>query len=357
MEKGGRKAMRKWFVICAIAGVAAMLIGVASATATSPDGASATAKNPDSYPCSQTQDGNGAKGLGGSTATCSTNNGDTQGGGSNAAPNGSGSGSTETSGPGNSSQGCNGDPSGHSDSGHGANYDGPYESVCPSGPSLNGNGKGAAVGKPCAGCVGNADDKQPKGQLPGGNDHNAGYECDRNHGIGRTNPAHTNGCVGSTTTCPAGTTMNASGQCVTVTPTCPAGTTINASGQCATVTETCPAGTTMNPSGHCVSQTSVASSGGAATSLPSSPSAPPAGGVLDTTATLTTPAPASAPASKQAGASNQAGAFIPPASNAARSATTGTLPFTGVSLWLVAAMGGAAALLGLAVRRLGADGR
>ncbi|HEX2894005.1 MAG TPA: hypothetical protein VHO29_08385 [Marmoricola sp.] len=73
---------------------------------------------------------------------------------------------------------------------------------CPSGPycstrdgsaSLNGNGGGKAVGKPCAGCVGKADNKNPHGQMPSGADANAGYECDTNHGIGRSNPAHT-GC-------------------------------------------------------------------------------------------------------------------------------------------------------------------
>ena len=60
-------------------------------------------------------------------------------------------------------------------------------------PSGNGNGGGEATGKPCAGCVGKADNKNPPGQAPDGSDHNAGYECDRNKGIGRTNPAHT-GC-------------------------------------------------------------------------------------------------------------------------------------------------------------------
>jgi len=59
---------------------------------------------------------------------------------------------------------------------------------------MNGNGKGAAVGKPCAGCVGKADNKNPPGQMPNGSDHNKGYECDGNHGIGRSNPAHT-GCT------------------------------------------------------------------------------------------------------------------------------------------------------------------
>jgi hypothetical protein len=67
--------------------------------------------------------------------------------------------------------------------------------------SLNGNGNGNATGKPCAGCVGRADNKNPVGQgqeypdwvngrliQP---DRNQGYECDGNNGIGKTNPAHT----------------------------------------------------------------------------------------------------------------------------------------------------------------------
>ena len=111
-----------------------------------------------------------------------------------AAPGNGGSQSTATAGPGQSSQGCDG--SHHSDTGHGANQSGPYDNTCDGSPSANGNGNGNALGKPCAGCVGNADDKNPKGQSPNGSDHNAGYECDRNHGIGRTNPAHT-GCTRS----------------------------------------------------------------------------------------------------------------------------------------------------------------
>jgi hypothetical protein len=103
-----------------------------------------------------------------------------------------GSHSTATSGPGSSSQGCDGTH--HSNTGHGANQGGPYDNTCDGSPSLNGNGQGQATGRPCAGCVGNADDKNPKGQMPNGSDHNAGYECDRNNGIGRSNPAHT-GCT------------------------------------------------------------------------------------------------------------------------------------------------------------------
>jgi hypothetical protein len=81
---------------------------------------------------------------------------------------------------------------------------GPYCSTRNGSPSLNGNGTGQAVGKPCAGCVGKADNKNPPGQYPNGTDANAGYECDRNHGIGRSNPAHT-GCVGALTPTPTPT--------------------------------------------------------------------------------------------------------------------------------------------------------
>ncbi len=75
--------------------------------------------------------------------------------------------------------------------GHGANQSGPYDSTCDGSPSQNGNGDGRAVGEPCAGCVGNADEKNPLGQVSNGPD--AGYECDDNHGVGRGNPAHS-GC-------------------------------------------------------------------------------------------------------------------------------------------------------------------
>ena len=104
--------------------------------------------------------------------------------------------------------------------------DGPYCSTRDGSPSGNGNGTGKATGKPCAGCVGKADNKNPKGQLPGGSDNNAGYECDRNHGIGRSNPAHT-GCttgtaqpVGQPVTEPVNTPVT---QPVTHPTTCPAG--------------------------------------------------------------------------------------------------------------------------------------
>jgi hypothetical protein len=81
--------------------------------------------------------------------------------------------------------------------GNGANTSGAYDSTRNGSPSLNGNGGGNATGKPCAGCVGKADNKNPKGQAPNGSDHNNGYECDGNNGVGKTNPAHT-GCQPST---------------------------------------------------------------------------------------------------------------------------------------------------------------
>lgn len=40
----------------------------------------------------------------------------------------------------------------------------------------------------CAGCTGKADDKSPGGQSR--NDHNNGYECDHNGGVGKGNPPH-----------------------------------------------------------------------------------------------------------------------------------------------------------------------
>ena len=77
----------------------------------------------------------------------------------------------------------------------------PYDSTCDGSPSQNGKGDGNATGKPCAGCVGAADNKNPKGQLPNGSDANNGYECDGNQGVGKTNPAHT-GCDAYSNTAP-----------------------------------------------------------------------------------------------------------------------------------------------------------
>ncbi len=109
--------------------------------------------------------------------------------------------------PGQSSQDTSApQPTSNADfSGDGANVHGPYDSTRDGSASQNGNGDGEANGKPCAGCVGKADNKNPPGQLPGGSDANSGYECDSNHGVGRGNPAHT-GCTPGETTPPTSTT-------------------------------------------------------------------------------------------------------------------------------------------------------
>ena len=135
----------------------------------------------------------------------------------------------------------------------GANNGGDCGSYCSTrdgSPSGNGNGGGNATGKPCAGCVGKADNKNPPGQFKDGSDHNAGYECDRNHGIGRSNPAHT-GCKPPVTTCPAGQHM-VNGQCVTDPSGCPEGQTM-VSGTCQTPPPgTCPEGQHAGADGTCV---------------------------------------------------------------------------------------------------------
>jgi len=127
----------------------------------------------------------------------------------------------------------------------GANNHGDCGSYCSTrdgSPSGNGNGGGKATGKPCAGCVGKADNKNPPGQYKDGSDHNAGYECDRNHGIGRSNPAHT-GCQPPVTGCPEGQHM-VNGQCVTDSSGCPEGQHM-VNGQCVTDPSGCPDGQTM----------------------------------------------------------------------------------------------------------------
>jgi hypothetical protein len=95
-----------------------------------------------------------------------------------------------------SSGGCS--PNLHDNSnGGGANQSpGPYDPANCGGPSGNGNSDNNNSNKPCAGCVGNADAMNPPGQYPNGSDPNAGYECDRNQGVGQTNPAHS-GCAGA----------------------------------------------------------------------------------------------------------------------------------------------------------------
>ena len=83
---------------------------------------------------------------------------------------------------GNPSAGCNQ---------QGETVGGPYDATCDGSASNNGNGSAQPPGRPCAGCVGNADNQQPPGQMPGGSDANNGFECDGNQGVGQGNPAHT----------------------------------------------------------------------------------------------------------------------------------------------------------------------
>lgn len=166
---------------------------------------------------------------------------------------------------GNGGQGCDG--SHGSDTGKGANTDdggaggNEYHNTCEEGTaSDNGNDSGGAGGRPCAGCVGNADDKNPPGQFKDGDDSNKGYECDGNNGVGGKksspaagNPAHT-GCLkpatevctvncGPPPTCPPG-----SKDAACVPPTCPPGSNNPA---CVSPQELCPDGTEMPPSGKC----------------------------------------------------------------------------------------------------------
>jgi hypothetical protein len=84
-------------------------------------------------------------------------------------------------------------------SGNGANRHGPYDSTCDGRASQNGRGTNGGDGRPCQGCVGNADNKNPPGQEPGPQDPNRGYECDQpgdtpNQGVAEGNPAHS-GCA------------------------------------------------------------------------------------------------------------------------------------------------------------------
>ena len=98
-----------------------------------------------------------------------------------------------------------------SDHGNGANQSGPYD------PANVGEGDNQGNGNaPDNGTVGKADGKNPPGQYPNGSDHNKGYECDDNKGIGNNggNPAHS-GCTPPTTppggeereTCPDGSAL------------------------------------------------------------------------------------------------------------------------------------------------------
>jgi hypothetical protein len=127
-------------------------------------------------------------------------------------------------------------------SGNGANVHGPYDSTRDGSASQNGKGDGKAGGKPCAGCVGKADNKNPAGQMPGGSDNNAGYECDRNQGVGQGNPAHTS-CTESVPTSTDTPTPSPSctGSCST--PSCTGSCSTSDSSSC---TESCSSSSKTN---------------------------------------------------------------------------------------------------------------
>jgi hypothetical protein len=113
-------------------------------------------------------------------------------------------------------------PEGADQDGGANNTSGPYDPD-PADPGASGVGQPSGNGKstdnngnrPCAGCVGKADYKNPPGQLPDGSDHNKGYECDENEGVGKMNPAHS-GCA------PGGPPRSTSPPTPAVTPPTPA---------------------------------------------------------------------------------------------------------------------------------------
>lgn len=120
-------------------------------------------------------------------------------------------------------------PPGGASPGGGANdLSGPYDPD-PANPGASGVGQPSGNGKstdnngnrPCAGCVGNADYKNPPGQLPDGSDDNRGYECDENEGIGKMNPAHS-GCAPTPPTPPVNSPPSVVPPTPAVTPPTPA---------------------------------------------------------------------------------------------------------------------------------------
>ncbi len=134
--------------------------------------------------------------------------------------------------------------------------EGQYCSTRDGSASANGEGDGEAKGRPCAGCVGRADNKNPKGQVGEDPSKNKGYECDDNKGVGKGNPAHT-GCTEGSTVCPEGATMSDEGECVVAAEqtVCPEGATMSDAGECVVPAEeagVCPEDATMNDEGECV---------------------------------------------------------------------------------------------------------
>jgi LPXTG-motif cell wall-anchored protein len=191
-------------------------------------------------------------------------------------------------------------------------------------------GNAQAKGKPCAGCVGKADNKNPRGQRPNGSDHNAGYECDRNQGIGQSNPAHP-GCAGATgsssgsTPSTGGPSANNPADDSTTAPNCPLPMTGTTTGNCGTTAPPlCPGPMTGPLSG-------VAAGGcaGIVTSPPFLHTVGASGG-LTPFANVAISAPVTHPAT-QPGMTSATGAraAAAPDTHAAAAVSTGVLPNTG----------------------------
>ena len=226
-------AVVAWLTLGTGAAMAAPSVHAADAAASTPAATSQPASSPD---------GNGkGNGNGNGQAKGHDKGSGSQDSGSTSQDSTTTSGSSDHS---SGNAGTSGDPSQpqppsnadqNSGGANGKCPGGPYCSTRDGSPSGNGNGNGKATGKPCAGCVGKADNKNPKGQYPNGSDHNAGYECDRNHGIGRTNPAHT-GCRSTPPPCDSATQdCGGGGGCDTATEDC-------GGGGCDEATEDCGGG-------------------------------------------------------------------------------------------------------------------
>jgi hypothetical protein len=146
----------------------------------------------------------GNSGAGGSSTPPDDSNAGGNAGGGGGNPNSSGG-----------SGGNNGDPAGEGDCDqNGEGPGGAYDATCDGTHQNPGPGNSDdSPGKPADGTVGQADNKNPRGQQPGGSDHNKGYECEpgsTNKGVGKGNPAHT-GCAPTppcTVNCNPGCTVN-----------------------------------------------------------------------------------------------------------------------------------------------------
>ena len=242
---------------------------------------------------------------------------------------------------------------------------GDYCSTRNGSPSMNGNGKGRATGKPCAGCVGKADNKNPKGQFPNGSDHNNGYECDGNHGIGRTNPAHT-GCTTTTTrtsTSPApctGSSASSSSCTKSPPPSCASGSGSSANCSPSTPPPSCASGnmppgqcSSTSPSGLCTSAAMNSKAcfnsalAGKQVNRPGSKSAVRGAGAIRPTHTVRRPAKRPTPLTETTRKPTRVLVSV----TTPKRTSAGTLPFTGLDVVAVVLTGLLLVGLGVIQRR------